>query len=285
MTKNIPALFVLALLAACTSPRSEDVQGNGISERPSKLYHNGTIITMEGDGPNMVEAVVEQDGKIAFVGSLADAEKAFPTAQSVDLQQRTLLPGFIDPHSHFGMVSNSMGQVDLNPPPVGDVTSIPEAMEKIKKFKTDHAIPDGEWIFGWGYDESQMAELRHPNKTEVDAVLPNNPVYLQHTRGHMGVANSAALKLMNVSAATADPAGGSIGRMPDSKEPNGLVQETAMYPLVGNMMQLLAAKQGQYFDKTQAYYAEHGITTAQDGMLFSGRSTWEALRFLWSPHC
>ncbi len=64
----------------------------------------------------------------------------------------------------------------------------------LKKYKEEQQIPDGDWIFGWGYDESQLAEKRHPNKTELDAILPNNPVYIQHTSGHMGVANSSALK-------------------------------------------------------------------------------------------
>ncbi len=97
-------------------------------------------------------------------------------------------------------------------------------------------------------------------------MLPDNPVYLQHTSGHMGVANSAALKMMNITADSPDPEGGSIARMPGSKEPNGLVQETAMYPFVGNMLQILNAKQAEFFDSTQDYYTENGITTAQDAM-------------------
>lgn len=262
MKKLLTGLVLIPFLFGCGTP-AEDVPATADA---SQLFHNGTIITMEGDASAMAEALVESDGRIAFVGTLAEAEKAFPDAKKIDLNGHTMLPGFIDPHSHFGMVSNSMGQVDLNPPPVGDITSIEAAMEKIKNYKAEHSIPDDEWIFGWGYDESQMTEMRHPNKMEIDAVLPHNPVYLQHTSGHMGVANSVALKMMDVTAATPNPAGGSIDRLPNSKEPSGLVQETAMYPFVGNMLQILAAKQGQYFDATQLYYASNGITTAQDGM-------------------
>src|SRR5690606_16352311 len=166
----------------------------------------------------------------------------------IDLKGKTLLPGFIDPHSHFGMVSNSMGQVDLNPEPVGTVTNIPDIVKRMKAYKVDNNIPDGEWIFGWGYDDGQLAEKRHPIKLEIDAVLPDNPVYLQHTSGHKGVANTMALEKMKVTAETPDPDGGSIGRMPGSQEPNGLVQETVMYPFVGNMLQILAKEQAKYFD-------------------------------------
>lgn len=164
------------------------------------------------------------------------------------------------------MVSNTMGQVDLNPPPVGTISNIKTLLQQIKKYKENNQIPDGEWIFAWGYDESQLTDKRHPNKTELDDILPNNPVYIQHTSGHMGVANSLALSKMNVSAETSNPEGGIIARFENSNEPNGLVQETAMYPFVGNMFQILSSKQAEFFDKTQNYYAENRITTAQDGM-------------------
>lgn len=254
-------MIVATLLSSCKEKSSVSN-----AESSAEIYHNGEIITMNSDQPEYVEAVVTQDGKIVFAGTKKDAEANFANAKKIDLNGKTMLPGFIDPHSHFGMVSSSMGQVDLNSAPVGDVKSIADIMDKMKKYKTDNNIPDGEWIFGWGYDESQLSDKRHPNHKEIDAVLPNNPVYLQHTSGHMGVANAMALKKMNVSASTKDPEGGTIERFPNSKEPTGLVQETAMYPFVGNMMAILQKKQGEFFDATQDYYASNGITTAQDGM-------------------
>ena len=232
----------------------------------AQLYYNGDIITMNSEKPEYAETIVVKNGKIVFVGSSAESESKFVNAEKIDLNGKTLLPGFIDPHSHFGMVSNTMGQVDLNPAPVGTVAKISDIAQRIKAYKASNSVPDGEWIFGWGYDDGQLEEQRHPTKSEIDAVLPNNPVYLQHTSGHMGVANSMALKMMNVTAETTNPDGGNIERMPNSKEPNGLVQETAMYPFVGNMLQVLVKDQAKYFDVTQEYYASNGITTASDGM-------------------
>lgn len=263
MKNLIIPIILLVFVASC---KNSDQKTKASSEASAQLFYNGEILTMQSDKPEYVEAIVEQDGKIVFMGSKREAEEAFSDAKMIDLKGKTMLPGFIDPHSHFGMVSSSMGQVDLNSPPVGEVASISDIIQKMKNYKSENNIPDGEWIFGWGYDESQLKEKRHPNKKEIDAVLPNNPVYLQHASGHMGVANAMALEKMNVTAESQDPDGGTIERFPNSNEPTGLVQETAMYAFVGNMMTILEKKQGEFFDTTQDYYASNGITTAQDGM-------------------
>ena len=153
----------------------------------------------------MVEALVTQAGKIAYVGDLNTAQSKYKNAAQVNLNSKTLLPGFIDPHSHFDMVSNTMGQANLNPPPVGKIDSMDKLLQALKDYKKDNNIADGEWIYGWGYDESQLKEGRHPTKADIDKVLRNNPVYLQHTSGHMGVANSKALAALNITADTKNP--------------------------------------------------------------------------------
>ncbi len=262
MKKYLSYLLIAATGIGCQSG-ADNASADG---NATELFYNGNIITMAGDAPETAEALVTQDGKIAFVGTLQEAKKAFGNAAQTDLGGKTLLPGFIDPHSHFGMVSNAMGQVDLNPQPVGSVNAIAQLKERLLAYKAENKIADGEWIFGWGYDDGQLTEKRHPTKAEIDAVLPNNPVFIIHTSGHMGVANTLALQQLKITAATPDPDGGHIDRMAGGKEPNGLLQETAMYPMMGTMMEVLSTKKGDFFDKTQEYYAQHGITTAQDGM-------------------
>lgn len=258
--KILVALLAMLMSIGCTTNKK---QGNDLVPH---LYYNGNIITMDTKEPSYAEAIVEQSGKIAFVGTLKEAEKQFSNLNKIDLKGKTLLPGFIDPHSHFGMVSNTMGQVDLNPQPVGTVKNIDDILANLKKYKQEKNIPDGEWIFGWGYDDGELAEKRHPTKKDIDKVLPNNPVYLQHTSGHMGVANSLGLKELKVNSETKNPEGGNIDRFPNTQDPTGLVQETAMYPFVRLMLEKLASKQEEFFETTQQYYASNGITTAQDGM-------------------
>lgn len=247
------------------------------SDATATVYFNGDIITMESDQPEMVEALVTEGGKIAYVGSLDEAQSKYKNAIQVDLKQQTLLPSFIDPHSHFGMVSNTVGQADLNPPPVGNIDSIDKMLQALKAYKKDNNIADGDWIYGWGYDETQLAEDRHPTKDEIDSVLPNNPVYLQHTSGHMGVANSKGLAAMDITADSKAPEGGNIARVKGSNEPNGLVQETAMYPFMYTLLNTLAPKQAEFFEQTQDYYASNGVTTAQDGS-----TTRDAIKFFQS---
>lgn len=241
------------------------------------VYYNGNIITMESNNPQMVEALVTQAGKIAYVGSLDEAQTHYKNAAQVDLKNQTLLPGFIDPHSHFGMVSNTMGQVNLSAPPIRNIDSIDKMQQALKAYKQDNNIADGEWIFGWGYDESQLTEARHPTKGDIDKVLPNNPVYLQHTSGHMGVANSKGLAAMDITTDSQAPEGGNIARVKGSNEPNGLVQETAMYPFMYSLLKILEPKQAQFFEQTQDYYAQNGVTTAQDGS-----TTRDAIQFFQS---
>ncbi len=264
--KNL--IYLTVLLAAFFSCKNteESTESTKTPNDVAQLFFNGDILTMDSQKPIYAEALVEQNGKIVFVGNLDEAESKFSNAKQIDLKRRTLLPGFIDPHSHFGMVSNTMGQVDLNPKPVGTVTNIDDILKNLKAYKEDKKIADGEWIFGWGYDDGELVEKRHPTKNDIDKVLPNNPVYLQHTSGHMGVANTLALEKMKVSADSQNPEGGNIDRFPNSKEPTGLVQETAMYPFVRHMLEELAGKQAEFFDTTQQYYVSNGITTAQDGM-------------------
>lgn len=262
INKNVISFLAVLLLLGCANSSKHSQN----ETQAANLYFNGNIITMDTDEPMYAEAIVEQDGKIAFVGTLKKAEKQFSNLNRIDLKGKTLLPGFIDPHSHFGMVSNTMGQVDLNPKPVGTVKNIDDILAELKKYKEEKNIPDGEWIFGWGYDDGELAEKRHPTKKDIDKVLPNNPVYLQHTSGHMGVANSLALKELKVNAETKNPEGGNIQRFPNTQDPTGLVQETAMYPFVQLMLEKSASKQAEFFETTQEYYASNGITTAQDGM-------------------
>lgn len=165
------------------------------------------FLTMHSEKPEYVEAVVVEKGKIVFIGKQNEAQSQYANAEEIDFKGHTLLPGFIDPHSHFGMISNTMGQVDLNPEPVGEVKKIDDILQKLKNFKEENKIAEGEWIYGWGYDESQLSEIRHPSKNDIDKVLPNNPVYLQHTSGHMGVANSLALKELKLDEKSTSPQG------------------------------------------------------------------------------
>jgi predicted amidohydrolase YtcJ len=231
-----------------------------------KIFINGKVITV--DAANTVaQALAVKDGKILAVGTTKEisALKGSGTLV-VDLQGKTLLPGFIDGHSHFMGLGRGKA-VDLQAPPVGNVHNIAEIITALQQFKEKNAIKDGEWINGFGYDQDQLEEKRHPTKKDLDAAFPNNPVVIQHVSGHMGVANSYALRISGIDSTTKDPAGGTIVRFPGTQDPTGLLQEHAGSLLKGGDRNKRPSwdEELQAINDQQQLYASYGVTTAQDG--------------------
>jgi predicted amidohydrolase YtcJ len=183
------------------------------------LLFNGHIITVDSRD-SIAQALLVHDGKIAAVGSNEELRKLAPkSAKLFDLHGLTVTPGLIDTHCHFDETS-VLYDITLS-----EVTSIKDVVDLIRKKAA--TLKPGEWIQGAGWDESKFAERRYLTAADLDAVAPNNPVWLQHTTGHYGVANSAALRLAKVTAETKDPEAGIIVR--DSQNnPTGVLKETAM---------------------------------------------------------
>ncbi|WP_372810437.1 amidohydrolase, partial [Litorivivens sp.] len=175
----------------------------------SQLFVNANIITMDTAQPQAEAMLIERD-RIVWVGSNAEAEAYRSSAERVlNLQGKTVIPGFIDAHGHFPGSGLTEFAADLNSPPIGDVKSIGSLQSRLSAFAD--ANPDG-WILGIGYDDSLLAEKRHPTREDLDAVSKDRPVYILHISGHMGVANTAALALAGIDNTTPDPEGGVIVR-------------------------------------------------------------------------
>lgn len=148
-----------------------------------KLYENGTILTMETREP--AEAVLTEDGRILAVGESRELRELAGDAERVDLAGHTLLPAFLDPHSHFTAAANGMLQANL-----GECVSFAEIQETITAFIRERDIPAGQWVVAQGYDHNLLAEKSHPTLALLDRAAPCNPLLLQHKSGHMGVVNS-----------------------------------------------------------------------------------------------
>ncbi|RYY35099.1 MAG: amidohydrolase [Sphingobacteriaceae bacterium] len=251
----VPFLAVI-LFVAFRSPK--------VADSADVIYINGKVLTMDSAN-SIAQAVAVKDGKILLVGTSAAVSK-LKNAQTtvIDLKGKTLMPGIIDGHSHF-MSLGRFKTVDISPPPVGTVKTIADIVKAIKEYQVKNKIPKGEWISARGYDPDQLVEKRHPEKEDLDAAFPDNPVILTHTSGHMSVVNSKALEVSGVTEATADPAGGQLVRKPNSMEPTGLLLEKArsVLKMGGNTTSL--GEQLELLKKQQDYYASYGITTAQDG--------------------
>jgi len=231
------------------------------------VYSGGEILTMAGDQPAYAEALVEKGGRILQVGPLAEAMRlAGPGARRVDLAGRTLLPGFIDAHGHLPDYITTWGRPDLSPPPVGTVKTVADIQAVVRRWLAEHPAPAGQLVFFSGYDDSLLAERRHPTRADLDAVSATVPILLMHASGHLVVANSAALALVKIDRATPDPAGGHIQRDPATGEPNGVLEEAAGFPFMALIPQPTLAAKLDKLDEVQRWWASFGLTTAQDGL-------------------
>ena len=224
------------------------------------LFENGTVLTLEDRGMT-AGALLVREGRIAAVGDRASvAAQAGPGAERVDLAGRTVLPAFIDAHSHFSAVANGSLQVSLE-----GCRSAAEVGERIRSHISQERVPAGAWVTAQGYDHNALAEGRHPPLSVLDAAAPENPVLVQHQSGHMGVCNTRALERLGITPDTPAPAGGAIGR--DGGRLTGYLEENAFLhyqkqvPLP-SMEALLGA-----YRRAQALYASYGIATVQEGLL------------------
>lgn len=245
----------------------------GDAPAPVTVYSGGPILTMEGESPVLVEAVAVQNGHILAIGDLASVSKsAGKRAVRVDLKGHTMLPGFIDAHGHLGFVGQNAAMAQLQPPPVGGVASIAQLQDALRSFARQQSVPV---LVGNGYDDSQLAERRHPTRADLDAVSERVPILVLHVSGHFASMNSAMLKLAGYGAETPDPTGGVIRREGDGKTPNGVIEETAMYPLVKLLAPPNLEASIAPLVTAAKIYASYGITTAQDGRVMP--ENWVAL--------
>ena len=178
---------------------------------------------------------------------------------------KTLLPSFIDPHSHYINSLTVANQANVFAPPAGPGKDIPAIVAELKKFRDARKIPAGELIMAYGYDETVMPGERKLGRDDLDKDFPNNPVMVLHVSLHGAVLNSAALKKYGISAATKTPAGGVIVRKKDSNEPDGLLMETAFLPIFGQLPRPNAEQELEWSRAGQMLYAAAGITTAHEG--------------------
>jgi len=238
------------------------------SRASSMIFTGGPILTIDDAMPT-AEAVAVRSGVIVAVGSLDAARAAVGrNAQVVNLDGRTLLPGFFDPHGHVSMVGLQARYANLLPAPDGQGDDIPALQGITRDWMNAHdqLVRDTHLVIGFGYDDSQLKEHRHPTRTELDVISDSVPILFMHQSGHLGVANSAALNAAGISASTPNPDGGAFRREDGSQEPNGVMEETALFTVMGALFTRLDLQVNLEMIREGArFYSSFGYTTAQDG--------------------
>jgi predicted amidohydrolase YtcJ len=216
--------FCVLSLALAKSPGAE---ASSRCRDADFLVVHGKIITMKsGDGG--AEAIAVRGKRILAVGSDAEVRScAGEATRVVDLHGRTVLPGLIDVHTHALSWASQVvrGVLDLRYP---NVRSIAEVRQLISQRVA--TVKAGEWILGSFWDDAKLDEHRYITREDLDAVSPNNPVYLTHVSGHLSVANSRALNLAGINKQTRNPQGGIVEKSV-SGELTGVLKDNAQHLL------------------------------------------------------
>ena len=229
---------------------------------------NGKVVTMDLEG-NVVEAVASKFGRVLAVGSNEEIE-AFVGGKTkvVDVEKRLVLPGFIDSHVHPSFGGQALSQVNFRTPPN---KSIADCLERLQQRVEE--TTKGEWIICSGYNMAVIwpEEGRHINRWDLDSVAPDNPVQVTSVGGHTGsVYNSYALKLAGITSSTPDPEPPAvIARDPETREPTGLVSESAEIVLQKLIPEHTLEDIKWFLELACRQFLEWGVTTAHDAYVFS----------------
>lgn len=238
------------------------------AEVADQIWSGGPILTMDDRHPR-VEAIAVKDGKILALGSSEDLRQ-YQSKETVmqNLEGRTLLPGFVDAHGHAFMIGLQAISANLLSAPDGKVTDIASLQKTLVQWSSEHADTRKSigMVLGFGYDDAQLAERKHPTRTDLDAVSKDVPVLIIHQSGHIGVMNSKALELAGITTDTANPDGGVVRRETNSQEPNGVLEEAAFFGALAKQFSNMTADQGQtLFERGAKLLSQYGYTTGQEG--------------------
>jgi len=237
------------------------------ADRAQMVLFNGRILTVD-PRDTIVQALAIRDGKIIAVGSDRDVLRLADAAtKRIDLRGRTATPGLVDSHAHIA----DGGVEELYHVHLSDVPTVGEAVRRVQAGLA--AVKPGAWLQGDGWDEGKLAERRYLTAADLDAVSPNNPVWLMHTTGHYGVANSAALRLAKIDQNTPNPSAGTIDR--DARGlPTGVLKEAAMDAVLTLLPPPTPEEQRNGILKSIDTLHREGITAVKDPLI--GRPVWDA---------
>ncbi|MFE4243136.1 amidohydrolase [Peribacillus butanolivorans] len=226
------------------------------------IIKNANIVTLD-ESNTIAKSLIVSNGDIVKIFSEAEPDTAGYTVNSdthvIDLNGATLLPGFIDTHSHLFMYGEMLNFIDCRSP---ENKNIEDISQKVRE-KTSQTAP-GQWIMGWGYDDTLLEEKRHPMRSDLDKVAPNNPVYIRHISGHFATVNSKALEIVGITEATVDPAGGFFGRDEKGKL-DGVVHEIPALEMINPFLPIPSKEESiENIAKGAKVYLAQGITTCTD---------------------
>ncbi len=249
------------------------------ANRPLILM-NGRFLTMDSEN-STAQAVGIHAGSIFVLGSNDDVLAAMSQRRAifgiriVDLQGNTVVPGFVDAHSHFPANGIMSAGVDVSSPPFGPLNDIAALLGAINDQSRQQST--NRWIIGFNYDDAALLEGRHPTRLELDQAAPDHAVYLWHRSGHMGVANTRALTELGYDpAATVHPLNNIFIGRDEQGLMNGLLQESAAAPMQRLLQEVPWWRKPDILLSARDDYLRAGVTTLQNG--YADKVTLQLLR-------
>ena len=239
------------------------------SVKPDTILTNARVLTMSPTRP-LAEAVAIARDRIVWVGTSDDAESFLRSGTTVvDCAGGTLLPGFHDAHIHLLAYASALAGVDCGP---DAVSSIDDLKSAIRRRASNTSV--GEWIRASGYDETALAEARHPTRWDLDDAAPDHPVRLDHRSGHGCVLNSDAMTRIGIGDSTDEPKGATIVRDLRSGQPSGLLLEMSDY-LDGRIPSPPVGEIEDGVRRASRMLLSHGVTSIQDATHRNSMQRWE----------
>ena len=231
---------------------------------------NGIQVGADGKLQRFGGVVIGDDGRVQeLIQRTEDLRR--PIEHEIDGGGRTLLPGLIDAHGHVMGLGQALTQLDLT-----DTKSLAELQQRLKAYAA--ANPDAPWILGRGWNQELWPDKRFPTAADLDAVVPDRPVWLERVDGHASVGNTAALKAAGITAAIKDPAGGKIER-DAAGQPTGLFVDTAANLVQRVVPSPTPAQREQALLAAQKLLLENGLTTVAD--MGTTADEWAAMQQLY----
>jgi predicted amidohydrolase YtcJ len=263
MKRLIPLTSIAGFLLAVAIVRPALAQ-----EIADKIFLGGPILTMDGTAPR-AEAIAVKDGRVLAVGTDAEVmEHKGDGTETVNLGGKALLPGFVDAHGHMFLGGMQALSANLLAPPDGEVSDIAKLQQTLRDWaeKNQDIVKSANLILGFGYDNAQLKEQRHPTREDLDEVSTDVPVVVIHQSAHLASLNSKALEIVGYDASTKDPEGGVIQRQEGSQEPNGVLEEVAWGAALPKLTTNIGPEGGKMMIMAGSkLWAKYGYTTAQEG--------------------
>ncbi|TXJ47526.1 amidohydrolase [Brachyspira pilosicoli] len=252
-------LFISVISFICVSCASK-------KDSNLQVYYNGNIITMEGNTEDTLyaKALEVSNGvitKVAYTDE--EANNLIKNKSAVDLKGKTLMPAFIDAHSHIISFAQALTTVDLS-----GTANVAEIDSRLEDYIKNNNLTNGAWVIGFGYDNNLLPDKKNPTRDDLDKVSTNLAIFITHASGHVGSMNSKALEYFGVDENTPDIEGGVIERYPNSRKPTGYMEEAAFMKYAREVdFKVSDEDMMNFVNQAEDFYLSYGIATAQNSLI------------------